>query len=186
MKYLIASDIHGSEHCTQLLLDRFQEANADMLVLLGDLLYHGPRNFLPEGYDPKVVAALLNEHKDHIIAVRGNCDAEVDQMMLDFPCMADYTYLWLSGVPVFITHGHLYNNRSLPPLATPQSILLHGHTHIPANETHSTHRYMNPGSTTMPKEGSAQSYMLIDDNTVTWRHLEDGSVYMEDVLNKEA
>ena len=105
MKYLIASDLHGSEVCTRQLLDRFAAEGADMLVLLGDLLYHGPRNFLPEGYDPKIVSALLNEHKEHIIAVRGNCDAEVDQMMLEFPCMADYTYLWLEGTPIFVTHG---------------------------------------------------------------------------------
>ena len=105
MKYLIASDLHGSGSCTRLLLERFAAEQADMLVLLGDLLYHGPRNNLPGEYDPKIVAALLNEHKEHIIAVRGNCEAEVDQMMLEFPCMADYTYLWLDNTPIFVTHG---------------------------------------------------------------------------------
>ena len=141
MKYLIASDLHGSGSCTRQLLERCAAEGADMLVLLGDLLYHGPRNNLPGEYDPKIVSALLNEHKEHIIAVRGNCEAEVDQMMLEFPCMADYTYLWLENTPVFVTHGHRYNNHSLPPLATPRTILLHGHTHIPANETFSTHRW---------------------------------------------
>ena len=139
MKYLIASDLHGSGSCTRQLLERFAAEGADMLVLLGDLLYHGPRNNLPGEYDPKIVSALLNEH----------------------------------------------NNHSLPPLATPRTILLHGHTHIPANETFSTHRYMNPGSTTLPKQGSPQSYMLIDGNDVYWKHLADGTVYMQDVLNKE-
>ena len=152
MKYLIASDLHGSGSCTRQLLERFAAEGADMLVLLGDLLYHGPRNNLPGEYDPKIVSALLNEHKEHIIAVRGNCEAEVDQMMLEFPCMADYTYLWLENTPVFVTHGH---------------------------------RYMNPGSTTLPKQGSPQSYMLIDGNDVYWKHLADGTVYMQDVLNKE-
>ena len=185
MKYLIASDLHGSESCTRQMLARFDAEGADMLVLLGDLLYHGPRNFIPEGYDPKVVAALLNERKEKIIAVRGNCDAEVDQMMVEFPIMADYTYLWLEDTPLFITHGHRYNNTHLPPLASPQTILLHGHTHIPANEKLLTHRYINPGSTTLPKQSSPQSYMLIDGNNVYWKHLADGTVYMQDVLNEK-
>lgn len=185
MKYLIASDLHGSGECVRQLLARFDAEGADMLVLLGDLLYHGPRNHLPGEYDPQVVSAMLNEHKDHILAVRGNCDAEVDQMMLDFPCMADYAYLWISNTPFFLTHGHHYNNRSLPPIASPRTVLLHGHTHVPANDTFPTHRYMNPGSTTLPKEGSAQSYMLIDGNNVYWKRLADGSVYMQDILDKE-
>ena len=184
MKHLIASDLHGSSSCTRLLLERFAAEQADVLVLLGDLLYHGPRNNLPGEYDPKIVSALLNEHKDHIIAVRGNCEAEVDQMMLEFPCMADYTYLWLDNTPIFVTHGHRYNNTHLPPIVTPRTILLHGHTHVPANDTFPTHRYMNPGSTTLPKQNSPKSYMLIDDGKIYWKHLEDGTIYMEDVLNK--
>ena len=168
MKYLIASDIHGSAACTRALLDRFQAEDADVLVLLGDILYHGPRNDLPETYAPKEVAALLNEVADKILCVRGNCEAEVDQMMLDFPCLADYAYLYIEGTPVYMTHGHHFNDQNLPKIANPRTILLH--------------RTMNPGSTTIPKQDSTQSYMLIDGTHIYWKHLEDGSVYMEDVL----
>ena len=182
MKYLIASDIHGSAACTRALLDRFQAEDADVLVLLGDILYHGPRNDLPETYAPKEVAALLNEVADQILCVRGNCEAEVDQMMLDFPCLAGYAYLYIEGTPVYITHGHHFNDQNLPKIANPRTILLHGHTHVPVNLKHDTHRTMNPGSTTIPKQDSAQRYMLIDGTHIYWKHLEDGSVYMEDVL----
>ena len=182
MKYLIASDIHGSAACTRALLDRFQAEDADVLVLLGDILYHGPRNDLPETYAPKEVAALLNEVADKILCVRGNCEAEVDQMMLDFPCLADYAYLYIEGPPVYMTHGHHFNDQNLPKIANPRTILLHGHTHVPVNLKHDTHRTMNPGSTTIPKQDSTQSYMLIDVTHIYWKHLEDGSVYMEDVL----
>ena len=182
MKYLIASDIHGSVSCTRALLDRFEAEQADVLVLLGDLLYHGPRNNLPGEYDPKIVAELLNGVADKILAVRGNCDAEVDQMMLDFPCMADYAHLFIEGTPVFATHGHRFNNDHLPPIVNKDTILLHGHTHVPVDERHDTHRTMNPGSTTLPKKQSPRSYMLIDGHNIYWKHLEDGEVYMQDTL----
>ncbi|MDO4280111.1 MAG: phosphodiesterase [Peptococcaceae bacterium] len=182
MKYLIASDLHGSAHCTRLLLERFRQENADVLVLLGDLLYHGPRNNLPDEYDPKTVAALLNGAGDKIIAVRGNCEAEVDQMMLDFPCMADYVQLFIEGVPFFVTHGHIYNNDHLPPIANAQTILLHGHTHIPADEQYLSHRYMNPGSTTIPKKDSPRSYMVIDGNDILWKKLDTQEIYMRDTI----
>ena len=165
MKYLIASDIHGSAACTRALLERFQAEEADVLVLLGDILYHGPRNDLPEAYAPKEVAALLNAMADKILCVRGNCEAEVDQMMLDFPCLADYAYLYIEGTPVYMTHGHHFNDQNLPKIANPRTILLHGHTHVPVNLHHVTHRTM-----------------LIDGTHIYWKHLEDGSVYMEDVL----
>lgn len=182
MKYLIASDIHGSAACTRALLDRFQAEDADVLVLLGDILYHGPRNDLPETYAPKEVAALLNEVADKILCVRGNCEAEVDQMMLDFPCLADYAYLYIEGTPIYMTHGHHFNDQNLPKIANPRTILLHGHTHVPVNLKHDTHRTMNPGSTTIPKQNSPQSYMLIDGTHIYWKRLEYGSIYMEDVL----
>ena len=180
MKYLIASDIHGSKRATQMVLDHFKAGGADMLILLGDLLYHGPRNDLPQEYDPRAVAALLNGMKDRIIAVRGNCEAEVDQMMLEFPCMGDYTIIYIEGVPFFLTHGHLYNDDNLPPMVTPSTVLLHGHTHVPTNLRHDTHRTMNPGSTTIPKRASAPSYMVIDGNNIYWKKLTDASVYMVD------
>ena len=167
MKYLIASDIHGSAACTRTLLDRFQAEEADVLVLLGDILYHGPRNDLPEAYAPKEVAALLNAMADKILCVRGNCEAEVDQMML---------------TPVYMTHGHHFNDQNLPKIANPRTLLLHGHTHVPVNLHHDTHRTMNPGSTTIPKQESPRSYMLINGTHIYWKHLEDGTIYMEDVL----
>ena len=182
MKYLVASDIHGGVRATEMLLERFKIEGANMLVLLGDLLYHGPRNNLPAEYDPRVVADLLNNMKERIIAVRGNCEAEVDQMMLHFPCMADYTQLFIEGTPFFVTHGHLYNDDKLPPFATPKTVLLHGHTHVPTNKRHDTHITMNPGSTTIPKQNSAPSYMLIDGKNIYWKKLADGSVYMVDIL----
>ena len=184
MKWMIASDIHGSAAYCEKLLAAFGREQADRLLLLGDLLYHGPRNDLPQGYAPKEVIAQLSGVKDKVFCVRGNCEAEVDQMVLPFPVLADYCLLEQKGRVVFATHGHHYNLEN-PPLLQPGDVLLHGHTHIPANETFSTHRYMNPGSTTLPKQGSPQSYMLIDGNDVYWKHLADGTVYMQDVLNKE-
>lgn len=181
MKYLVASDLHGSARCTEKLLERFYAEKADVLLLLGDLLYHGPRNNLPEDYAPKKVIALLNSVKEKILCVRGNCEAEVDQMVLEFPCMADYCHLYIEGIPFFVTHGHIYNNKNLPPIANAKTILLHGHTHIPANEQYLSHRYMNPGSTTLPKADSRQSYMVIDGTTVQWKTLE-GETYMEDTI----
>ncbi len=116
MKYLFASDIHGSAYYCRKLLDAFREEQAERLVLLGDLLYHGPRNDLPREYAPKEVIALLNEHKNKIYAVRGNCEAEVDQMVLEFPVMADYCILSVDGRTFYATHGHIYNQDNLPPL----------------------------------------------------------------------
>ena len=161
MKYLIASDIHGSAACTRALLERFQAEEADVLVLLGDILYHGPRNDLPEAYAPKEVAALLNAMADKILCVRGNCEAEVDQMMLDFPCLADYAYLYIEGTPVYMTHGHHFNDQNLPKIANPRTILLHGHTHVPVNETVAGIHLLNPGSLTNPRGGSKPSCALI-------------------------
>ena len=130
MRIVIASDIHGSAlYCGQL-LDAFRREGAEKLLLLGDILYHGPRNDLPDGYAPKEVTAQLNACAASILGVRGNCDAEIDQMVLQFPMMADYCLLYVAGRTVFATHGHVYNTASLPPLQ-PGDILLHGHTHVP-------------------------------------------------------
>ena len=180
MKYLIASDIHGSfYYCEQLVRDFVQE-DADRLILLGDILYHGPRNDLPYGYAPKKVISLLNPLKDKIIAVRGNCDAEVDQMVLDFEIMADYKLLAEDGLSIFLTHGHVYNNDHLP--AERFDILLHGHTHIPVCEDKGNYFYMNPGSVSIPKNGSAHSYILMEDRNFLWKDLGDGTVLMEKKL----
>ncbi len=174
MKYLIASDIHGSAYYAKKLLERFDAESADRLVLLGDILYHGPRNDLPEGYAPKEVIALLNERKNSILCVRGNCDTEVDQMVLDFPILADYAILEAGDRMVFATHGHNFNESALPPLRD-GDILLHGHTHVPKCVEHESYVYMNPGSVSIPKESSHHGYMTLENGAFKWKDL-DGNI----------
>ncbi len=181
MRLMIASDIHGSALYCRQMLDAYEREGADRLLLLGDILYHGPRNDLPEGYAPKEVIAMLNPVKDNLLCVRGNCDAEVDQMVLDFPILADYCFLELPDgaggtFSVFATHGHVHHPASLPPLKD-GDILLNGHTHIPACEEimdmdGHTYRYLNPGSVSIPKEGSAHSYMIFEDGTFYWKNMQ--------------
>ncbi|MBR2282628.1 MAG: phosphodiesterase [Spirochaetales bacterium] len=179
MKWLIASDIHGSAHWCDLLMKAFRSENADRLILLGDLLYHGPRNDLPLRYDPKAVIAMLNGLSDRILAVRGNCEAEVDQMVLKFPVLADYALLPIGDRLVFITHGHLFNEGNLPPIKD-GDILLHGHTHIAACIDHGSFLYMNPGSVSIPKPGQRHSYMTLQDGLFKWKDLEkDNSTYLD-------
>ncbi len=175
MKILIASDIHGSAKYCWLLLDAFEREKADRLFLLGDILYHGPRNDLPEEYDPKQVAALLNAKKELIYCVRGNCDAEVDQLVLDFPILADYALIPVGERMVYATHGHVYNKENLPPMK-PGDILLCGHTHIAAREEFGRYVYMNPGSVSLPKAGSPRGYILLDGERFVWKTL-DGEEY---------
>lgn len=174
MKYMIASDIHGSKYYADLMREAFFSEKADRLILLGDLLYHGPRNDLPKDYEPKAVIEILNSLKDRIIAVRGNCDAEVDQMVLDFPIMADYIILNLDDETVFATHGHIYNEQNLPPMGN-CNILLCGHTHIPKFVRHGGYTYINPGSVSIPKEGSLRGYMIYEDKKFIRKDL-DGNI----------
>ncbi len=175
MKLLIASDIHGDLDSLAKVLDAYKNEGADKLLLLGDLLYHGPRNDLPKTYAPKEVIKLLNENKDKILAVRGNCDTEVDQMVLDFPILADYAYLSLDGLSVFATHGHKFNLSSLPPLRHGE-ILLHGHTHVlTATEFGDGNLYLNPGSAAIPKENNPRSYMVYENREFTVKDF-DGNV----------
>ena len=175
MKWMIASDIHGSAACCEKLLAAFGREQADRLLLLGDLLYHGPRNDLPQGYAPKEVIAQLSGVKDKVFCVRGNCEAEVDQMVLPFPVLADYCLLEQKGRVIFATHGHHYNLEN-PPLLQPGDVLLHGHTHIPAKDNSLGFWYLNPGSVSIPKENSPQSYMTLEDGQFLWKDL-DGAVY---------
>jgi putative phosphoesterase len=176
MNLMIASDLHGSAHYCRQLLSAFDREQADRLLLLGDLLYHGPRNDLPEGYDPKAVLALLNERRDRLLCVRGNCDTEVDQMVLQFPMMADYCVLYAADRMVFATHGHHFHLDALPPLR-PGDILLHGHTHVPAwTPFGSDNLYLNPGSVSIPQENSPHGYMMLTGSTVQWKDL-SGTVY---------
>ena len=177
MKWLIASDIHGSAKWCRKLLERYRAEGADRLLLLGDLLYHGPRNDLPEEYAPKQVIEMLNGLRQDILCVRGNCEAEVDQMVLAFPVLADYALLELGNRMVFATHGHVYNEGHLPPLHD-GDILLHGHTHVPKCVDHETYIYMNPGSVSIPKEGSHHGYMTLESGTFRWLDL-DGNLKNE-------
>lgn len=170
MKWLIASDIHGSEFYCGKLLKAFAAEKADRILLLGDLLYHGPRNDLPLDYNPKAVIKLLNSYKASILCVRGNCDTEVDQAVLEFPVMADYALLTLQERMIFATHGHLFNEQSPPPLKK-GDILLHGHTHVPCCIQKEDYLYINPGSVSIPKEDSYNGYLLLDGNTFIWKDL---------------
>lgn len=171
MKWMIASDIHGSAYYCEKVLAAFSRENTDRLLLLGDLLYHGPRNDLPQGYAPKEVISQLSAVKDKVFCVRGNCEAEVDQMVLPFPVLADYCLLEQAGHVVFATHGHHYNLET-PPLLQPGDVLLHGHTHVPAKDDRLGFWYLNPGSVSIPKEGSAHSYMTMEEGTFVWKDLE--------------
>ena len=177
MKLLIASDIHGSAYYCRKLLEAYKKEEADKLILLGDILYHGPRNDLPEEYAPKEVIAMLNPMKQEILCVRGNCDTEVDQMVLEFPILADYGFLYERGRMIFLTHGHVFNENHLPMLKK-GAILLHGHTHVPVCREHEEYIYMNPGSVSIPKEGSEHSYMTYEDGIFIWKNL-DREAYLE-------
>ena len=207
MKLMIASDIHGSSACCKQLMQAFEREDPDRLLLLGDLLYHGPRNGLPDEYDPKQVFGMLNSIKNRILAVRGNCDTEIDQMVLEFPMMAEYCILYLDpseaeretgskGRMIFATHGHHFNKDALPMLS-PGDILLHGHTHLPAweevplsNLGGKTVWYLNPGSVSFPKGGTPHGYMTLSTleesgtetkTVILWKDL-SGNTYHELVL----
>ena len=177
MRFLVASDLHGDSYWTERVLEAFKNEKADKLVLLGDILYHGPRNDLPVHYEPKKVISLLNPMSDKILAVRGNCDTEVDQMVLKFPILADYIYLVSGETTFFATHGHNFGPNCLPEAFPECSVLLAGHTHvvsdreISAPEKGITVRYMNPGSPSIPKEGSIPSYILIEDGNAVIKPL---------------
>lgn len=171
MKWMIASDIHGSAYYCKKMLEAYEKEQADRLLLLGDLLYHGPRNDLPKEYAPKDVIKMLNAYKNVILAVRGNCDAEVDQMTLEFPMMADYVLIDAGDHLIFATHGHLFHKENCPPLR-PGDILLHGHTHVPTQEPFGEKNlYVNPGSISLPKENSAHSYLIYENGIFHFHEL---------------
>ena len=178
MKLLIASDIHGDLESLELVLKAFKDEDCDRLLLLGDLLYHGPRNDLPTTYAPKKVIELLNANKDYIMNVKGNCDGEVDQMVLDFPILADYILLSLDGLTVFATHGHHHNTQTPPPLLK-GDILLHGHTHVlKCEEFGNGNLYLNPGSAALPKEGNPRTYMVYENRCFTVKDF-NGNIIFE-------
>lgn len=175
MKLMIASDLHGSAYYAGKLLEAYHAEQPGKLLLLGDLLYHGPRNALPRDYDCMAAAGALNGIKDHILAVRGNCDCEVDQMVLSFPLLADYALVEWEGLTLYATHGHLWNEECPPPMAG-GTVLLNGHFHVPAARNHGSWHYINPGSTSIPKDGSANSYLVLEDRVFTWKDM-DGQAY---------
>ncbi|OUO88930.1 YfcE family phosphodiesterase [Gordonibacter sp. An230] len=178
MKLLIASDLHGSAPAVRALAARIEAEAPDRIALLGDLLYHGPRNDLPAGYAPKEVVGLLNDLADRIVAVRGNCDAEVDQMVLGFPCMADYALVEADGHLLYLTHGHLPGKTPAdPPALPPRSAFLSGHTHVKTLEERNGLLLVNPGSTSIPKDDSA-SYAVYDDGRFSLKTL-DGRTLSE-------
>lgn len=172
MKLFIASDLHGSAKYCRLMLEAFEREKADKLVLLGDILYHGPRNDLPEEYSPKQVTELLTGYKQKIICVRGNCEAEVDQMVLPFPCLSDYALVCAGSVNIYLSHGH----RDVPPL-TESDVYITGHTHVPLIEK-AGYLHLNPGSVSLPKENSERSYIVFENRTFTFKTL-DGREYKQ-------
>ncbi len=178
MKLLIASDVHGSAYYCRLLLDRLRDEKAESLLLLGDTLYHGPRNALPRDYAPMEVAAMLNALDLPVCSVRGNCDAEIDQAVLDFPIMADCSLLLYGNRRIFVTHGHLYTPEQHPRLR-PGDAFLFGHIHVPLCEERDGVLILNPGSAAIPKEQSPHSAMLFEDGVFRWLDLETGACCRE-------
>lgn len=171
MKIIIASDLHGSAKYCRMLVDAFKSEGADKLILLGDILYHGPRNPLPEDYNTQEVAKILGEIKDDIVCVRGNCDAEVDQMVLPFNVSSDYGVLCVDGLIFHLSHGH-----RTPPLMQAGQVYLTGHTHVPLNALEDGVYHLNPGSTSLPKENSEHGYILYENKSFYFTTF-DGAIY---------
>ena len=168
MKYLIFSDLHGSIESLEIIIEKYHKHNCDKLICLGDVLYHGPRNDLPLNYNPKAVIKLINEYKDNILCIQGNCDAEVDQMVLNFPLIKDYL-LDLEGKEVYLCHGHHLENIN-------HSIILHGHTHIMGVKEDDGKTYINPGSITIPKENTARGYIVLENHNLIFYDILDNEI----------
>ncbi len=184
MKLLIASDIHGSISFCEKLVEQYKKEKCDKLILLGDILYHGPRNDLPEGYNPKGVISLLNPMADEILAVRGNCEAEVDEMVLNFNVLAEYAILYTNKRMVFLTHGHKFNKEN-PPKLKKGDILFNGHTHVSKIEffgENGEFLYLNPGSVSIPKEDTKRGYMILTEDKIIHKDL-NGNILAEFCLN---
>lgn len=174
MKLMIASDLHGSLYYCRKMQDIYTQENAEKLILLGDLLYHGPRNDLPLEYNPKGVIEILNSMKNEILCVRGNCDCDVDQMVLEFPVLAEYMTMFYNGYMIFATHGHKFNNDNLPPMKK-GDVLLNGHTHIYAMKDMGEYTYINAGSLSIPKNGNTSTYIILEDGVWYLKDL-DGNI----------
>lgn len=172
MKLMFASDIHGILSGCQATLEAYAREQAERLILLGDLLYHGPRNGVPAGYDPVTVIKLLNGVREHLLCVRGNCDAEVDQMVLEFPILTDYAVVMADGHSLYCTHGHHLDR--LPPMVK-NSVLIYGHTHLQTIEELDGYLSLNPGSVSLPKGGNPASYMIYEDGVFSIKKM-DGTL----------
>ncbi|QBD88410.1 phosphodiesterase, partial [Clostridium tetani] len=177
MKLFFISDIHGSSYYLEKVINIYEKEKADYLVILGDELYHGARNPLPKEYNPKKVAEILNKYKNKIIAVRGNCDSEVDQMVLNYPIMSDYSIILYNNRRLFLTHGHIYNKNNLPTISN-GDVFIYGHTHVPLAEKINNIFIINPGSITFPKENTPHCYGVLENNTFIIKTL-DGEVFKE-------
>lgn len=177
MKLFFMSDIHGSLFYLKEAIERFEKEGASHIIILGDELYHGPRNPLPQDYNPKEVADILNTYAEKIIAVRGNCDSEVDDMVLSYPIMSTYCYVLYEGRKLFLTHGHVYNDSNLPPLS-PSDVFFFGHTHIPMAGKTNGITVINPGSISLPKENNPHTYGILENNIFLIKQL-DGSVFKQ-------
>jgi len=180
VKLMIASDLHGSKYYVNLLLGRFAAERPERLVLLGDLLYHGPRNDLPRGYDTKATAALLNALTPPPLCIRGNCDGEVDQMVLTFPVLPEFAVLFAEGRTAYLTHGH-HRDAAAAALKA-GDILFYGHTHVPDFACRDGIYYVNPGSVSIPKEGSRPGYLVWEGNSLSWRDVETGEIWRKEQL----
>lgn len=181
MKIMFISDIHGSETCLDAALERYEAEKPNMLVISGDILYHGPRNPIPEGYNPKGVIEKLNPLKDKILAVRGNCDSEVDQMVLEFPVMADFQQMYVDGRSIYVSHGHLYNNE-MPGNLKEETIYVQGHTHIPMIQTEGSKTHFNPGSITLPKNNEPKTYGVYEAGNLFVKTM-DGKIHLAKSFN---
>ena len=178
MKLMIASDLHGSEYYVNLLAERMRQERPDRLLLLGDLLYHGPRNDLPRGYDTKKTAALLNAITPKPLCIRGNCDGEVDQMVLSFPILADFATVFADGKTLYLTHGHPLEEAA--KAVAPGDVILYGHTHLPDFSEREGVYYVNPGSVSIPKNGTPHSYLVFENGVFTWKDVETGEPWREE------
>ena len=180
MKLMIASDLHGSEYYVNLMCRRLEEEKPERLVLLGDLLYHGPRNDLPRDYDTRACAALLNELNPPPVAIRGNCDGEVDQLVLTFPMLSDFAVLFADGYSLFLTHGHRLDEAK--GRLGPGDVLFYGHTHEPYFTRADGVTLVNPGSVSIPKNGSPHSYLVFEGGALRWKDVETGLTWREERL----
>ncbi len=174
MKLLFASDLHGSAYFTKKLITAIEKEQPEKIILLGDYLNHGPRNALPKEYDPQAIVTMLNPLQEKLICVRGNCDSEVDQMLFDFPMMGDYTTLFIDGLQIFATHGHIFNFENLPPLSK-GSVFIQGHTHLPVIEKKDTIILLNPGSVSIPRGEHTNTYMTYENGIFSLKDL-DGTI----------